>query len=85
MRLLLVEDERDIQSFLRQALAEAGYRVDVSPDARTAESLAAGNPYDILIVDHMRQQSAVYRYDFAVDGRSTAGLPRETPPAPYRI
>ncbi|HWE85773.1 MAG TPA: response regulator transcription factor [Terracidiphilus sp.] len=51
MRLLLVEDERDIQSFLRQALAEAGYRVDVSPDAGTAESLAAGNTYDILIVD----------------------------------
>lgn len=51
MRLLLVEDERDIQSFLRQALTEAGYRVDVSPDARSAESLAGLNQYDILIVD----------------------------------
>ncbi len=51
MRLLLVEDERDIQAFLRQALAEAGYIVDLSPDAKTAESLAAQNPYDILIVD----------------------------------
>lgn len=51
MRLLLVEDEHDIQSFLRQALTEAGYRVDVAPDGRTAESLAVSNPYDILIVD----------------------------------
>jgi anthranilate synthase len=42
-------------------------------------------PDEILIVDHMRQHSAIHRYDFAVGGRSTAGLPRATPPAPYRI
>ena len=42
-------------------------------------------PDEILIVDHMRQQSALYRYDFEVAGRSTAGLPRATPPAPYRL
>lgn len=51
MRLLLVEDERDIQAFLQQALTEAGYLVDVASDGRTAEGLAAMNPYDILIVD----------------------------------
>src|SRR5262249_21652203 len=41
-------------------------------------------PDDILIVDHMRQQAAHYRYDFAVAGRSTAGLPRATTEAGYR-
>jgi len=41
-------------------------------------------PDDILIVDHMRQQAANYRYEFAVAGRSTAGLPRATPEAVYR-
>ncbi len=51
MRLLLVEDEHDIQVFLKQALAEAGYQVDVAPDGKTAESLATAAPYDILIVD----------------------------------
>jgi two-component system copper resistance phosphate regulon response regulator CusR len=51
MRLLLVEDERDIQAFLKQALTEAGYRVDVAPDGNSAESLAVVNPYDILVVD----------------------------------
>lgn len=51
MRLLMVEDEHDIQAFLQQALAEAGYSVDVAPDGRTAESLARNNQYDILIVD----------------------------------
>src|SRR5204863_2428928 len=34
---------------------------------------------------HMRQYSALYRYDFEVGGRSTSGLPRATPPAPYRL
>jgi anthranilate synthase len=42
-------------------------------------------PDEILIVDHMRQQSAVYRYDFAVGDQSTEGLPRETAAAPYRL
>src|SRR5436305_2838652 len=40
-------------------------------------------PDEVLIVDHMRQQSALYRYDFTVGGISTAGLPRETPDASY--
>ncbi|HWA93160.1 MAG TPA: response regulator transcription factor [Terracidiphilus sp.] len=51
MRLLLVEDEHDIRVFLQQALTEAGYTVDLAPDAETAESLAPANDYDILIVD----------------------------------
>jgi anthranilate synthase len=41
-------------------------------------------PDEILIVDHMRQQSAIHRYEFEFAGRSTSGLPRATPPAPYR-
>jgi anthranilate synthase len=41
-------------------------------------------PDEILIVDHMRQQAAVHRYEFAVGGGSTAGLPRATPEAVYR-
>lgn len=51
MRLLLVEDEIDIQSFLRRSLQEAGYEVETAPDARTAERLAAESVFDILIVD----------------------------------
>jgi DNA-binding response OmpR family regulator len=51
MRLLLVEDEVDIQSFLRRSLEEAGYEVETAPDGKTAERLAVENPFDILIVD----------------------------------
>lgn len=51
MRLLMVEDEHDIQAFLKQALSEAGYIVDLAPDGATAEKFASINNYDILIVD----------------------------------
>ena len=51
MRLLLVEDEHDIQSFLKQALTEAGYEVDLAADGKSAEGLALAHSYDILIVD----------------------------------
>jgi DNA-binding response OmpR family regulator len=51
MRLLLVEDELDIRSFLCASLEEAGYRVDAASDGASAERLAAESVYDILIVD----------------------------------
>jgi DNA-binding response OmpR family regulator len=51
MRLLLVEDEVEIQGFLQRSLEEAGYEVEVAPNARTAEQLAIGRQFDILIVD----------------------------------
>jgi anthranilate synthase len=41
-------------------------------------------PDEILVVDHMRQIAATHRYEFEVAGVSTSGLPRSTPPAPYR-
>jgi DNA-binding response OmpR family regulator len=51
MRLLLVEDEPEIQDFLKQPLADAGYEVDTAKDGRTAIQLASEKKYDVLIVD----------------------------------
>jgi len=51
MRFLLVEDELDIQQFLKRSLTESGYQVDAAGDARTAMKLAADVVYDTLIVD----------------------------------
>jgi two-component system copper resistance phosphate regulon response regulator CusR len=51
MRLLLVEDETEIQRFLQTRLAEAGYEVDTASDGGSATQLAAKNWYDGLIVD----------------------------------
>ena len=51
MRLLLVEDELDIQRFLTRALIEAGYQVDAAGNGKAAMKLAADSMYDVLIVD----------------------------------
>lgn len=51
MRLLLVEDEIEIQNFLQRSLSEAGYQVEAAGDGKTAERLAVESQHDALIVD----------------------------------
>lgn len=51
MRLLVVEDDLVIQSFLKRALTESGYQVDVAGDAQSGESSALEGIHDALIVD----------------------------------
>lgn len=51
MRLLVVEDDLAIQEFLRRALIEAGYQVDVASDAESAQRLASEGIHDGLIID----------------------------------
>jgi DNA-binding response OmpR family regulator len=51
MRLLLVEDELEIQRFLTCFLTEAGYQVDAAGDAKSAMRCVAESTYDIVIVD----------------------------------
>jgi anthranilate synthase len=41
-------------------------------------------PDELYVLDRKRELGAVYRYDFEVGGRSTAGLSRATPRAPAR-
>jgi anthranilate synthase len=40
-------------------------------------------PDELVIVDHRREAAQRRRYEFEVDGRSTAGLPREGAARPY--
>ena len=51
MRLLLVEDELEIQSFVKQSLTGAGYEVHTAEDGITAALLAAKHVYQGMIVD----------------------------------
>jgi DNA-binding response OmpR family regulator len=54
MRLLVVEDERKVQSFIRQGLTEEGHTVDVAADGDQALDLALGGPpYDLIVLDVM--------------------------------
>lgn len=53
MRLLVVEDQPKMQSFLKRGLNEAGYAVDVTESGQTAEVLAGENEYDLVLLDVM--------------------------------
>jgi DNA-binding response OmpR family regulator len=53
MRLLVVEDEIKVASFLKRGLEEAGHVVDVAHNGKEGEYLATLNPYDVLILDVM--------------------------------
>lgn len=53
MRVLVTEDEAKVAAFLRRALEEEGYAVDVAPDGAAGLELALVNDYDLLILDHL--------------------------------
>lgn len=53
MRLLVVEDQRKMSAFLKRGLTEAGYSVDLAESGSAAESLAAANEYDLVLLDVM--------------------------------
>ncbi|APW37919.1 DNA-binding response regulator [Rhodoferax koreense] len=51
MRLLLVEDEAEMASWLVRAFKQSSFVPDHAPDAATAEALLAGNDYDAIVLD----------------------------------
>jgi two-component system OmpR family response regulator len=53
MRLLVVEDDKKIASFVSRGLREAGYVVDIAERGDEALQLALHNHYDLAIVDLM--------------------------------
>jgi two-component system OmpR family response regulator len=53
MRVLVVEDDKKIASFVSRGLKEAGYVVDVAERGDEAFHLALHNHYDVAIVDLM--------------------------------
>ncbi len=53
MRLLLVEDDPKIASFILKGLKAEGYAVDHAPDGQEGLHLAVTEPYDAAIIDVM--------------------------------
>ncbi len=53
MKILVIEDEKKIASFVRKGLEAAGLVVDVCPDGTTGFTLATSKPYDVLVLDIM--------------------------------
>ncbi|MFL5960580.1 MAG: response regulator transcription factor [Gaiellaceae bacterium] len=51
MRILVVEDEARIQSFLARGLEAEGFTVDTAPDGATALRRLDDVPYDLVVLD----------------------------------
>jgi two-component system response regulator CpxR len=53
LSLLLVDDDSELCSMMREFFAEAGHRLDCALDGRTGLSLALNGAYDLAILDVM--------------------------------
>ncbi|MFN3135084.1 MAG: response regulator transcription factor [Candidatus Kryptonium sp.] len=51
MKLLLIEDEKDLTKTLKKGLKEAGYNVDVAYDGESGIFMAVSGAYDCIILD----------------------------------
>lgn len=53
MRILIVEDDKDVATFIKTGLEQAGYVVDHAESGKDGLFLATTEAYDVLIVDRM--------------------------------
>ncbi|WP_447601265.1 response regulator transcription factor [Nitrospira sp. Nam80] len=53
MRILVIEDDKDLAQFIRKGLQEERHAVDVAEDGEAGLELASSGGYDLMIVDVM--------------------------------
>jgi DNA-binding response OmpR family regulator len=53
MKILVIEDDRKIASFVKKGLKEQGYVVDVCHDGDEGYDMAAAETYDVILLDIM--------------------------------
>jgi two-component system, OmpR family, response regulator len=53
MRILIIEDDKDVADYIHKGLRESGYVVDHSADGREGLFLATTETYDLIILDRM--------------------------------
>jgi len=53
MRILVVEDEKKVASFIKKGLEEEHYAVDIAYDGEKGLALAQINEYDLILLDIM--------------------------------
>ena len=61
MRILVVEDEARLASYVKQGLEAEGYSVDVAADGETGLAMAEAQPYDAVVLDIMLPKLNGYR------------------------
>jgi len=52
-KILLVEDETSVASFIKKGLTEEGYEVSIALDGSTGLQMALANSFDLIILDIM--------------------------------
>jgi two-component system OmpR family response regulator len=53
MRILIIEDDCDVASYLVKGLKEHGHTVDHAEDGQKGLLLATGESYDVMVIDRM--------------------------------
>jgi heavy metal response regulator len=53
MRILVVEDEKKVASFIKRGLEEENFTVDTAHDGEEGLYMAETNPYDLILMDIM--------------------------------
>ena len=53
MRILIIEDDQQIASFVTKGLQQAGFAVDHVSDGEEGLQMAELNPYDAMVIDIM--------------------------------
>ena len=51
MRILLVEDEKKVASFIKKGLEEEGYAVDLAADGESGLHMALDRVHDMILLD----------------------------------
>lgn len=52
MKILLVEDDEDISSFVKNNLTEDAFSIDIAKNGTDGSFLARTNFYDVIVMDH---------------------------------
>lgn len=53
MKILIIEDDKDIANFLKRGFEESHYTIEISNDGEEGEYLSIINKYDVIILDWM--------------------------------
>ncbi len=53
MRILVIEDDKDVAAYVAKALREQGYGADIARDGKKGIEKAAGQDYDLIVLDMM--------------------------------
>lgn len=75
-RLLLIDDDEVLRSFLKRRLQTEGYQVDEAGDIRTAERMLREEPYQLIVLDLMMYPDSGYQlFEFLKDDPTLKWIP----------